>query len=154
MHSLPHVQHQESMHSLRRAMQSGRNCNALTAATAACCCLCVPACCALQPPAVLSERHKRVPMHIICDYVLVLALLALGGAMQWATTVRTLQNVSDPRAPAPQRDLESSGADVQVSVALAVRPEQQQQQQDGRSGCFGGSGSRQDAGVQPGGSAV
>lgn len=110
---------------------------------------------AAVPPAVLSERHKRVPMHIICDYVLVLALLALGGAMQWATTVRTLQNVRDPGAPAPQRDLESSGADAQVSVALAVRPEQQQQQQHGRSGCFGGSGSRQPGGcVQPGGSAV
>jgi hypothetical protein len=43
-----------------------------------------------QPPALLTARHTPSALHIVCDYVVVLLMIAAGIAMQWRTTVQLL----------------------------------------------------------------
>jgi hypothetical protein len=80
----------------------------------------------LQPPALLTARHTPSALHIVCDYVVVLLMIAVGIAMQWRTTAQLLVTlrvqISEAQGDAQgdgqqhQADLELGDAQVGVEV--------------------------------------
>lgn len=65
----------------------------------------------LQPPVLLHERGKWKALHIVCDYVLVLLLLAAAAVMQWRLMQRVLDMVAG-----------TGDGDVEVGVTLQAPP--------------------------------
>lgn len=73
----------------------------------------------LQPPALLTARHTPSALHIVCDYVVVLLMLAAGIAMQWRTTAQLLVTlrVQIGAAQGAQGNGQHDQADVELGVA-------------------------------------
>lgn len=86
----------------------------LSPATALPCCFArVP-----QPPALIARESLAV--HIVCDYVLLILLMAVGLVVQWRMTARLLAAPAGQPSTAVGSDVEAGG-DVDVGVSLQLR---------------------------------